>query len=126
MPRPDHGDDDYDPAPPSRSAGSPALVLGLVAAGLVVGLVVCGGAALFWTRTAADRRGADRDAVVAERRAARAADDERKRAAEEADEDKQQADYLARHAALAKGQDDSIPGRYRLLTPAQRADVDDL
>ena len=125
MPRRDFGDDEYDPVPPARSSGSPALVLGLVAAGLVVVLIACGGVALFWTRTA-DRQAAERAEVVAEAHVARAAAEDRKRAAVEAEEDRQQADYLVRHAALARGQDDAIPDRYQLLTPAQRADVDDL
>jgi hypothetical protein len=125
MPRHDFGDDEYDPTPPPRSSGSPVLILGLVAAGLIVVLVVCGGVALFWTRTA-DRQAAEQAAVVAEAHVARANAEERKRATVEAEEDRQQADYLARHAALAKAQDDAIPDRYQLLTPAQRSEVDDL
>jgi hypothetical protein len=118
-------DDDFDPSPPRPSSGSPVLIIALVAGVLVVLAAVCGGFALFWTHSA-DRAAEQRAAVVAEAGATRAAGLERERAAEETAEDRSQADYLARHAALARDRDAGIPARYRQLTPAQQAAVDDL
>ena len=122
--------DDYDDVP-RRPRSNPGLVVALVAGGaFALGCVVCAGIGLFgfWAAPVPVAQGpaGGPPAVQGEAGQTKAGAVERKRAAEEAEDDRAQADYPARHAALARGWDDQIAARYQQLTAAQREAVDDL
>ena len=119
--------DDFDDQP-QRPRTSPGLIVALVVGGaFALGCVACAGIGLFgfWAAPVPVARGPV--AVQGGTVAAEAADPAgREPAAGEAADDRAQADYLARHEALARERDAGIEERYRRLTPEQRQAVDDL
>jgi hypothetical protein len=128
--------DDFDDQP-QRPQTNPGLIVALVVGGaFALGCVACAGIGLFgfWAAPVPVAQGpvavpgapveAEAGGANARQPAGEAAG--RKRAAEEAEDDRAQADYLARHEALARERDAGIEDRYRRLTPAQQQPVDDL